>query len=227
MKDKLINELQERFTGHEVEVDPGLWEAISGKLAATGADGLQDVLRDKFMGHEVPVDAHVWANISSQLGHGAAAGGSAATWLAGGLAAAAVVGGLAWWLVTGEQPARVGAKVTTEQVASVQATVAPTLAPEESERTAQPGLTDAREEGPKPTGNNNATAEGSVNPVPNPSPERIPDPEGERTVQTVLGALVEHNAATPCPPYHSPCHRTRRPAIGPTRAHRRRTWLFP
>ena len=221
MKDELIDQLQQRFTGHEVEVDAGLWDAISGKLAASTGDGLQEVLRDKFTGHEVPVDAHVWTNISSQLGHGAAAGGGAAAWLAGGLAAAAVVGGLAWWLVTGEQPAAAPVKSTTEQVASVQTPEAapPTQAPEKSVSTAQPSIVDVRVDAPAPTTTNTASTEDRTRTVTNPAPARTPDPEGERTVQAVLGALVEHNAATPhFPERPEPVHAVPQPVPSSTEA---------
>jgi gliding motility-associated-like protein len=221
MKDELIDQLQQRFTGHEVEVDPGLWNAISGKLAASTGDGLQEVLRDKFTGHEVPVDAHVWANISTQLGHGAAAGGGAAAWLAGGLAAAAVVGGLAWWLVTGEDPAPAGTKVTTEQVASVNVPEASNSTPviEEGVSSAQPGPAIVRVDGPKPAETNTASVEGAARTDTDPSTERTPDPEGERTVQTVLGALVEHNAATPhFPDRPEPVHAVPQPVPSSTEA---------
>lgn len=219
MKDELIDQLQQRFTGHEVEVDAGLWDAISGKLAASTGDGLQEVLRDKFTGHEVPVDAHVWANISTQLGHGAAAGGSAAAWLAGGLAAAAVVGGLAWWLATGEQPVAAPVKSTIEQVAVIPMPAAPANVDPASQNAPAPqGITpQAPTAGTATT--NTASTEGSARTAPSPAPARIPDPEGERTVQTVLGALVEHNAATPhFPDRPEPVHAVPQPVPSNTEA---------
>lgn len=101
-KDELIGLLQERFTGHEVEVAPGTWEAISTQLAAgASAQALRETLQGKFNGHEVEVDPGVWQHISSQLGHGAAAAGSATLgvggWLAAGVAAVALTGGLLYW----------------------------------------------------------------------------------------------------------------------------------
>lgn len=201
MKDELIDQLQQRFTGHEVEVDAGLWDAISGKLAASTGDGLQEVLRDKFTGHEVPVDAHVWTNISSQLGHGAAAGGGAATWLAGGLAAAAVVGGLAWWLVTGEQPAQAPSNNTPAQMAAVPAQQTPA---EDNTATVEHTLVvDARTTTPevKPTPGSSATgaAPATTDSRATTSNETTTAPasEGERTVNTVLGTLVQQNATEP------------------------------
>ncbi|HEY0978665.1 MAG TPA: gliding motility-associated C-terminal domain-containing protein, partial [Flavobacteriales bacterium] len=104
-KDKLIDLLQDRFAGHEMEVPPGAWEAISGQLAqVAGADALRETLQDKFDAHEVDVDPGVWQNISSQLGHGAAAGGAGASttgWLAAGAAAVVVTGGLLVWSSSG------------------------------------------------------------------------------------------------------------------------------
>ena len=201
MKDELINELQERFTGHEVEVDPGLWEAISGKLAATGADGLQNVLRDKFTGHEVPVDAHVWSNISSQLGHGAAAGGGAAAWLAGGLAAAALVGGLAWWLVTGEHPAPTPVNNIPAQVAAVPALERPTEVNTATEAHS-PGV-DARTATPEVTPNPGSSTTGAApattdnRTAASAEATTAPASEGERTVNAVLGTLMQQNATEP------------------------------
>ena len=201
MKDKLINELQERFTGHEVEVDPGLWEAISGKLAATGADGLQDVLREKFTGHEVPVDAHVWSNISSQLGQGAAAGGGAATWLAGGLAAAAVVGGLAWWLATGEQPNPTATNNPPAQVAAVPAQGTPTdiNAVTEAHTSGVDAHTATPEVKLSPGGTTTGAAPATTDNRTATSAEATTAPasEGERTVNAVLGSLVQQNATEP------------------------------
>ncbi len=102
MKDKMLDNLQERFASHEVPVDPGAWNAISGQLAVASGAALSNTLQKKFAGHEAAVDPHVWANISSQLGHGAAAGTVASTgWWAAGIAATVLVGGLLFWTLNG------------------------------------------------------------------------------------------------------------------------------
>jgi hypothetical protein len=124
-KDNLKDLLQERFTDHEVGVDPGLWQAISGQLvaAAPAADGLSELLKDRFQQHEVQVDPGTWAQISSQLGHGAAAGTVGGSglggWMAAGIAATLLTGGLLFWASRPDAPA----PTTTAQV---QATVAST-----------------------------------------------------------------------------------------------------
>lgn len=128
MKDSLDQLFRARFQGHEVPVDPGVWKAIQGQLAATAAsgDGLNDLLRDKFKEHEVDVDPSVWEGISSQLGHGAATGttvgGAAWGWMAA--AAGTVLLGVGAWLWTAQdqepaqpavQVAEVNAPVVGEQ----------------------------------------------------------------------------------------------------------------
>lgn len=102
MKDRLIDTLHERFTGHEMDVDPGAWQAIQTQMAVQSGATLRETLQQKFSGHEAHVDPGVWQQISSQLGHGAAAGTAAGTagWWAAGVAATALVGGLVWYGLT-------------------------------------------------------------------------------------------------------------------------------
>lgn len=125
MKDSLDQLFRARFQGHEVPVDPGVWNAIQGQLAATAAsgDGLNDLLRDRFNEHEVDVDPSVWEGISSQLGHGAAAGttvgGAAWGWMAA--AAGTVLVAVGAWLWTAQDQEPVQPAV---QVAEVNAPVA-------------------------------------------------------------------------------------------------------
>lgn len=99
MKDELSQLFNERFTGHESPVDPGLWDAIRGQLGseqlASSEEGLKDLLQEKFSGHEVPVDPAVWNSISQQLGHGAAAGGTGVgvfSWVAAAIGAVVIAG---------------------------------------------------------------------------------------------------------------------------------------
>lgn len=187
MKDRFINDLQARFAGHEAAVDPGLWEAISGQLLTAADTGLQEVLRGKFADHEVAVDPQLWNAISARTGHGGAAMGGKMTWLAGGLGAAAFVGGLVWWFATGSVPTE---RVTPDAPPAA-AAVQPIPAPEGVTAAAEPAVT-------------NANAGGSSRPAPGTSPMWAAAPvvtatteEGQRTVQEVMGALVEQNAAEP------------------------------
>jgi len=115
MKDPMFDNLAERFAGHEMDVDPGTWNAISGKMALASGGSLSDLLQEKFAGHEAPVDPQVWTNISSQLGHGAAAGvGSTTGWWAAGIAATLVAGGFLFYNLTGDPAsAELAEKVST------------------------------------------------------------------------------------------------------------------
>jgi len=183
MKDERMNDLQARFAGHEVDVDPGLWDAISGQLAAGVGEGLQEALRGKFDGHEVVVDPQVWTSISGQLGHGAAAGAGATGWLLGGLGAAAVVGGLAWWSFSGDQPLNANVQPGNEQVAALP------IRPIENTSGAATQQDPAEEQ--------RAPAPSSSAPRPVTPGQANSGREGERTVEEVLGALVQHNAAEP------------------------------
>jgi len=69
MKER-FDDLAERFADHSVDVDPGTWNAISGKLAVANGSSLSALLQDKFAGHETAVDPQVWADLSPQWGHG-------------------------------------------------------------------------------------------------------------------------------------------------------------
>lgn len=113
MKDPLFDNLAERFADHTMDVDPGTWSAITGKLAMASGSSLSGLLQEKFTGHEAPVDPHVWTNISSQLGHGAAAGVGATTgWWAAGIAATLVAGSfLVYDLVSEPAPTDIAEKV--------------------------------------------------------------------------------------------------------------------
>jgi hypothetical protein len=133
MKNDLKDLLQERFAGHEAPVDPGLWQAISGQLAAAApaADGLGDLLKDRFKDHGMEPDPGVWEGISQQLGHGAAAGSAAGGsgfggWLAAGIAATALTGGLLFWTLSSDT-------TPATPVAEAASTTAPAPAPQGDE----------------------------------------------------------------------------------------------
>jgi gliding motility-associated-like protein len=123
MKDELIDRLRERFSGHESEVPDGVWENVSGQLAASAnGEDLRETLQDKFRAHEVEVDPSVWSNISSQLGRGVAGTSFGGAWIAAGVVTVAITAGLLFW--NNGQEAHRSAPVRStmpEQVVSVQA----------------------------------------------------------------------------------------------------------
>ncbi len=91
MRPDLRHTFQERFHGHEADVDPGVWDAIRTQISAPAADPVEELFRDRFQGHEVPVDPGVWNAISTQIGQVAAvgtasSGGTFLNWAAAGLA---------------------------------------------------------------------------------------------------------------------------------------------
>ena len=104
-KDELTGLLQERFTGHELPVDPTVWEGVQAQLVEAAVDADLDLFQDRFNGHESTVDPGVWQHIAGQLGHGAAAGttvgggllGGTGGWIAAGIVAVGLTGGLWWW----------------------------------------------------------------------------------------------------------------------------------
>ena len=111
-RDDMIRQLQERFMGHEMPVDPGMWNAIAGQLAvgAGASDGVEQCFRDRFDVHGGDVGPGVWDAISGQLGYGAAAGGTAAGgwgtvtgWAAAGVATVVIVGAAVLWMRQGSE----------------------------------------------------------------------------------------------------------------------------
>lgn len=125
MKDNVDKLFQERFSGHEVPVDPALWAAIEGQLLVSAAttDPVNELFRERFQGHELPVDPAVWDGIGRQLGHAPPpASTSAWTWAAS-AAAVVVVGAGLWWSTT-EAPSPVA-----EQRTASSAVVTPPVVP--------------------------------------------------------------------------------------------------
>lgn len=87
----------DRFHGHEMPVDPGVWQGIQQQMAhaatASGADGVSKLFKDRFQGHETAVDPAVWQGISAQLGHtvvGTTVGSGFLGWVASGVLAVTV-----------------------------------------------------------------------------------------------------------------------------------------
>lgn len=212
MKDPLFNSLAERFADHTVDVDPGTWSAISGKLAVANGSTLSELLQDKFDGHEAHVDPQVWANISSQLGHGAAAGvGSTAGWWAAGIAATLVAGGFLVYSLTGGPTAPAIAEqtpVTTSLVPEPQARpdagttspLNPEGAPVTQESSAastlastsgQPAAPAVEKPRTKPAGEARHEDRSNEKQLPPPTPE------GEQAVVTVLQDIVDNYVTSP------------------------------
>lgn len=70
MRDSVNRLFHQRFTGHEMPVDPGVWTGIEEKMASmTAPDGVNELFKARFDGHEVAVDPAVWNSIGSRLGH--------------------------------------------------------------------------------------------------------------------------------------------------------------
>lgn len=221
-KDNLKDLLQERFTDHEVGVDPGVWQAISTQLVATApvADGLGDLLKERFRDHEAPVDPGVWEGISQQLGHGAAAGTAVGGsglggWIAAGIAATVVTGGLLFWALSPEPAADVTADTKTAVIAPAIAAPAP-IGPSNGSTSASRVATSSSTATPATRAGNDspaapALARNNVQPsgpglsgqqpgvTPNPGPATSNPPEGEHIdeVNRIIDRLIEQTKAEP------------------------------
>ncbi len=212
MKDKAIETLRARFADHGTDVDPGTWEAISGKLSVVNGEVLRDTLQEKFNGHEAHVDPQVWTNISSQLGHGAMAGAAgSAGWWAAGIAATLIAGGALFFSLD-----------TTPEALSVVPTTAPVevaTPPEETRNLpgttasgtaieAAPATTSAQ---PAPIAGNTTTAANTTrgSEVPTSKTEASPaagtthepatpqSPEGTQVVNAILQDIVDQYVTSP------------------------------
>lgn len=212
MKDKAIETLRARFADHGTDVDPGTWEAISGKLSVVNGEVLRDTLQEKFNGHEAHVDPQVWTNISSQLGHGAMAGAAgSAGWWAVGVAATLIAGGALFFSLD-----------TTPETLSVVPTTAPVEAvtlPEETRNLAEnPASGAAVEVAPTPASPEPApvkgstttaasTTRGSEGPATKTEPSSTPgeahesaaakSPEGTQVVNAILQDIVDQYVTSP------------------------------
>jgi hypothetical protein len=114
MKDKVDKLFQDRFSGHEMPVDPALWAAIEGQLLVSAAttDPVNELFKERFQGHELPVDPAVWDGIGRQLGHTPAPPASTTAWTWAASAAAVVVVGAGLWWGTAENAAPVAEQRT-------------------------------------------------------------------------------------------------------------------
>lgn len=103
MKDSLNTLFQQRFKGHEMPVDPGVWQGIQQQMASAtvpAEDGVGKLFKERFQEHETAVDPSAWANISSQLGHPVVAGPASNAfwgWVTAGAAAVAVTAVVLLW----------------------------------------------------------------------------------------------------------------------------------
>jgi hypothetical protein len=216
MKDPLFNSLAERFTDHAMDVDPGTWSAITGKLAVASGSSLSGLLQEKFTGHEAPVDPHVWTNISSQIGHGAAAGvGSTAGWWTAGIAATLVAGGMLLYTMGGEptapalaEKAPIVAPATTEPALVNEQASAATVTealPSDRMTTAGAGVQPTPSRVQEPVRNRAPEHNAGSNPQETPAGgdenkrETLPPPteQGKQAVTTVLQDIVDNYVTSP------------------------------
>ena len=208
MMDPLFNTLAERFAGHETDVDPGTWSAISGQLAVASGGSLSGLLQEKFAGHEATVDPQVWTNISSQLGHGAAAGvGSTAGWWAAGIAASLVAGGLLVYNLAGETSSQqVAAKVQAVPTNGFEQPKIQEHDPEQENLPVMPVLSEAssstaKDASTQPAHGSGGTKAPAVEPEADPATDKplvpAPTPEGEKTVNAVLQNIVDNYVTSP------------------------------
>jgi len=128
MKDSINMLFRDRFQGHELPVDPGVWQGITQQMApavAPGDDALSKLFKDRFQGHETPVDPAVWQTVAEHLGHGTTVVSTAGTgfmaWAAAGIAAVAL-GTAVYFIQDGP------AKLPQEQI--VEAIVTPSDPPQ-------------------------------------------------------------------------------------------------
>lgn len=64
---ELSNKIQNKFSGAEVVMPSGAWEAFESKIASTKADPFEDVVKNKFDEASMKPDMRVWENISTQI----------------------------------------------------------------------------------------------------------------------------------------------------------------
>ncbi|MCB0808991.1 MAG: gliding motility-associated C-terminal domain-containing protein [Flavobacteriales bacterium] len=205
-KDELTGLLQERFTGHELPVDPTVWEGVQAQLVEAAVDADLDLFQDRFNGHESTVDPGIWHHIAGQLGHGAAAGttagggllGGTGGWIAAGIMAVGLTGGIWWWNST--QEAAVVAVVQDPVEVPVQQQE-PVQDPEEEPRSDAAGTTSAsiapspvNKAGTKsvtPPAQDPVTDPGSPARQENEEDEEAPDAEEENDRHASIPATLE------------------------------------
>ena len=208
MSDQLIELLRERFHGHEMDVPPGVWEQVTGQMAANSGEGLRESLQDKFQGHEVQVDPSAWAHINAQIGSGAAAGSSAYMgWIAAGVAAVVLTAGVFLWNNQTTETASLvtnGPQVSLNEVRVTEST--PTVVPSEP-TVASPRLT-VEEQAPKaaPTETSSAklvVAKATKEEV---QKEEILDQESSSQKEEVINVVTKETQQTP--QVHTPVERS-------------------
>ncbi len=223
-KDELRDLFQERFTGHEVPVDPGTWSVISSQLAAGAGStsSLEEMFRERFSGHEADVPPGAWEAISGQLGQGAAGGaasgwGAMAGWATAGIAVLVTVGGLMLWSQQDEKPLAIepiaavspmpveekqgsdGTAVDPPAAVEVPAVIAPRPVPREQKQ----GGTERTEEAPAANDPADPVANAPVGeqiPSPDLPAESRPETTGIEVVQQVVSTLaaeVDHEPLKP------------------------------
>ncbi len=214
MKER-FDDLAERFADHSVDVDPGTWNAISGKLAVANGSSLSALLQDKFAGHETAVDPQVWADLSTQLGHGASASVSTvAGWLKVGIAATVVAGGVLVYSLASEgttpatvekthqaAPAAKPDPTKEQQVAPVAVTVAPRTIEDHGSPTPVVHVSDKDERTPAaqaaPTEHKESNRAVETHAEDRSKVLPPPTPEGQATVNAVLQDLGAEQRVEP------------------------------
>lgn len=142
MNDLLIEQMRERFAGHEAPVPPEAWPWISQRMAAMAGGDLQGSLQDKFNGHTVEPDASAWGNISSRLKQPAAGVQVPYGWVAAGMAALGLACFL-WWAA--DEPRKQEAGPVTQTNAPTTAVPLPAIDPATSTSASPPAGSDQSE----------------------------------------------------------------------------------
>jgi hypothetical protein len=188
MKDKVDKLFQDRFSGHEMPVDPALWAAIEGQLLVSAAttDPVNELFKERFQGHELPVDPAVWDGIGRQLGHTPAPPATTTVWTWAASAAAVVVVGAGLWWGTSENAAPLA-----EQRTAPSTVVAPPA--EQTPNEAAPST-------PAPTQATAAAQAALTNVTPKAARPNAGAPEPIEADQPTTLPVGEEGPATPTPP---------------------------
>jgi hypothetical protein len=192
MKDKVDKLFQDRFSGHEMPVDPALWAAIEGQLLVSAAttDPVNELFKERFQGHELPVDPAVWDGIGRQLGHTPAPPATTTVWTwAASAAAVVVVGAGLWW----------GASENTAPLAE-QRTAPSTVVAPPAAMPAEPTPIEAAPSTPAPTQATAAAQAALTNVAPKAARPDAEAPEPTVSDQPTTLPAGEEGPATPTPP---------------------------
>lgn len=208
MKDSMNMLFSERFHGHEMPVDPVVWQGIQqqmGHASTAGADGVSKLFKDRFQAHETAVDPAVWQAISAQLGHtvvGTTAGSGFLGWAAAGVVAV-TIGTVAYFTMSEPRTTTVATLpgVPAAQVTTTTVPDAPlALVVNTTKEAASTGPTAAFPEGPERKVPDRieqgaGTADVEIDPVPstssNPAEQPpLPTKEGAAVVESIIAGIT-------------------------------------